>query len=236
MRLIEIAPGPTPEQFAISPKFASNYEVFSRRWPALPAQLLNFCNNKKQGFSPASDRGRFEGPLKDYWHAHLKVGPGKGDLIVVIYATKGNTLRLYELVPHKYYEGSNKPRLKKWLDSIPNDSFIVIDPDEVFSNKSEVEPEEPLSDDERKKVMDEIYYLISDEAFETLRAALIGNDWGELLRWLVDIVNDEHSGPEPITTNDILSAFDGQDGLKDIIHKGLVTYGKLDNFKEFLGQ
>jgi hypothetical protein len=223
MRLFEIVA--KPNAFAITPKFASNYTRFIKKYPDLPEEMLAFCDAKLEGRKFGKRDKPFTGdPLAGYSHAHINLKDG---LVIVIYNRVGETIRLYELLSHKGYEGSNIPSLRKWLRSIPDSAFTVVNPEKTFVPKSSEEPTQHFSDEERAKVMDELFYLISEEAFDIIAAVLEHNNWDTLIEWIADIV------PE-LDQNQLFAEFGGQSGIKEILRKGLKDYGKLDNYQRFL--
>lgn len=218
MRLFEIvAP---PSEFAITNKFASNYSKFVKKHPDLSQELMKFCIAKREGRKYGKRDKPFTGsPLAGFSHAHLNL---KGGLLIVIYNRVGGTIRLYELLPHKGYEGSNIPALSRWLNSIPDSALTIINPDVLFDPDDEsVGPE--LSDEQKEQIMNAIYELISEDAFDILDNAVNRNVWDELIEWLRMYVPD-------LDENALFATFGGQEVFKDMIVKGLKDYGKLDDF------
>lgn len=225
MRLFEIFA--KPNKVAITTKFASSYPRFVRDYPGLPEVFMDFVEAKFDGEEFGNYDYKFTGPLSPFYHAHLKTVDG---LPVVIYDKSGGTLRLYDIVLHKDYQGPAAVSLRKFLRKAKAfGDFIDIDPKKVFSTGRPVSG--VLKPAQKKQVYGEIAYLIANDAFETLSSALIDDDWTELENWLLEALSD----PD-ITKVAIYAAFGGQDGLRATIQNSLKNYGKLDDFNKFISQ
>ena len=224
MRLFEIVSVPT--KIAITPKFASNFTKGTKKYPDLPSRLLAFSKAKLTGQKYGKRDKPFTGaPLAGYNHAHLNLSNG---LMIVIYSRSGDTILLYEVLPHKEYEGNSIPNLMRWLNSVPSDDFVEVDPNIIFGPR-EFEKEITISDKDREDIVTAIYDLIAEDAYDILNNAINKNNWDALLEWLDMVVPD-------IDKDLLFAAFGGQYEVKQLIMKGLKNYGKLDDFNKFISR
>lgn len=223
MRLFEIFA--RPDKVAITTKFASSYPKVVRDYPGLPEVLIEFVKTKFAGGKFGEFDYKFAGPLSPFYHAHLKTVDG---LPVIIYDQTGGTLRLYDIVLHKEYEGPQAVSLRKFLRKAKAaGDFVTIDPERVFSTGQPVS--NVLTAKQKKQVYEEIGYLVANRDFQTIALAIIDDDWTELESWLLESLGDTE-----LTKVALYAAFGGEDGLRAAIVQTLKNYGKFDDFKEFI--
>ena len=199
MKLIEVEQ--PPSEVAVTQKFIDSYEEFSKAYPRVPSKLKKFCEVKLAGGRVGGkDEGMTGTALSGYLHWHVVQGN-----CILIYKRDGLVLKLYDLVKHNAYEGKNTLSLARWLDK--QTDFMTIDPDVFFDPSKHTVP--TLTTDQRKLIVDEIYYLAAN-GLNILNKAVMNDDWSFFLDWIneVDPSIDEKS---------IFATYNGPEPLKDMI-------------------
>jgi hypothetical protein len=201
MKLIEVEQ--PPSEVAVTQKFIDSYEAFSKAYPRVPSKMKKFCEVKLAGGRVGGkDEGMTGGSLSGYLHWHVVQGT-----CILIYKRDGAVLRLYDLVKHNAYEGKNTPTLARWLDKQTAQDFMTIDPDVFFDPKKHTVP--ALTNDQRKLIVDEIYYLAAN-GLNILNKAVLNDDWSFFMDWITEI-------DPSIDARSIFTAYNGPEPLKDMI-------------------
>jgi hypothetical protein len=201
MKLFEVEQ--PPSEVAVTQKFIDSYEEFSKAYPRVPSKMKKFCEVKLAGGRVGGkDEGMTGGSLSGYLHWHVVQGT-----CILIYKRDGVVLRLYDLVKHNAYEGKNTLTLARWLDKQTKQDFMTIDPDVFFDPKKHTVP--ALTNDQRKLIVDEIYYLAAN-GLNILNKAVMNDDWSFFMNWINEIDPN-------IDARSIFTAYNGPDPLKDMI-------------------
>lgn len=201
MKLFEVEQ--PPSEVAVTQDFIDSYEKFSKAYPRVPRKMKKFCEVKLAGGRVgAKDEGLTGASLAGYLHWHVVQGN-----CILIYKRVGTVLRLYDLVKHEAYDGKNTITLARRLDKQTNQDFMTIDPDVFFDPTKHNIPS--LTNDQRKLIVDEIYYLAAN-GLNILNKAVMNDDWSFFMDWINE--NDPTIDPRSI-----FAAYNGPEQLKDMI-------------------
>lgn len=193
MRFYEIA---SPRlQILATKRFIKNAALYSRGgYPAFEKTLRQFVEfktqNPREAFNRKDSPFVANSPLSGYAHCHLVHGK-----VVLIYTTKENQLRLYDVCEHDAFEGKGMQTMRTYLKG------AGLEPMEVGHDAADT------LDSEIKSELDELFYEIAAQERDVIVSAL-GGDWPHLFDYIRMVVDEETA-----TDETIFSAYGGKDGL-----------------------